>query len=152
MTLGILRTKDRAGADKDVVIDVDGDTGAVTPIHLLDAAQHQALIDALDGLARMAPTIVDISGEIEEGGEAQVLRAGDVASKFLFLQNPKSATESLWVQDGKTTGGGAQDAGIDDGHAVELAPGESYTWPAGIANAVSIIAATTGHKFIARKG
>jgi hypothetical protein len=144
-------TKDTPGVDKAFLVYLDTD-GRLTPVHRLDASQHQAVLDALAGLARTAPLIVNCSGVIAAGGVAEDFRTADGDSQFLFLANPRSATESLWFCDAVDGNGQPIDADADDGVSVELAPGESYTWPRGVSNAVSIFAATTGHRFIGRKG
>ncbi len=97
------------------------------------------------------PHLVDCSGAITAGGGAQPFRPADPLSTYLRLANPPTATESLWFCDAVDGTGTAIPAGIDDGFSHELRAGELFTWPTGVATAVSIIAATTGHKFIGRK-
>lgn len=150
MTDTVILVYDRAGATKSMKVSDDG-SGVLTPYHAMDTTQHQQLLDALGDLVSTAHTRTDISGAIGTGGTSQPLLAADPNNMFLFLMNPKDATESLWVQDAKTGAGADQSAAVNDGKSFELAPGESYTWPNGIGNRVSIVAATTGHVFLARK-
>lgn len=130
---------------------LDTATGKPFP-HKGDAASGAALVQILGGnLGGVALTLVDISGTITIGGTAQDLRSAVTASNFLRLANPPSATESLWFCDAVDNAGAEVLAEMGDLHSHELRPGEMFTWPSGILNAVSIIAATSGHKFIARK-
>lgn len=90
---------------------------------------------------------VDRSGTITLGGTAQVFVAANTARKYLRLQNPKSATESLWVNDVGGT------AAVSDGICYELEPGASMPWgDAPPIGAVSIISATTAHAFSGAEG
>lgn len=93
---------------------------------------------------------VDRSGTITLGGTAQAFVVANTARKYLRLQNPKSATESLWVND---VTGTALSAAPDDGISYELEPGASMPWgdapPIGI---VSVYGATSTHKFAGAEG
>ena len=92
----------------------------------------------------MANTFVpqDASGTITTGGTAQTALAAKNVYSYLFVQNPRAETETLRVDFGRT-------AVVDD--AWELGPGDAveFTSATGIPSGiVSVVAATTGHKFI----
>lgn len=90
---------------------------------------------------------VDRSGTITAGTTAQVFVAANTARKHLRLRNPKSATESLWVNDVGGT------AAPDDGISWELEPGAAMPWgDAPPIGAVSIYSATTAHAFSGAEG
>lgn len=77
---------------------------------------------------------------IATGGTAQTAVAANSSRKYAVCQNPVSATEDLFIAiTGAATTTGASDY-------ADLAPGGSATIP-GTA-AVSVNAATTGHRFI----
>lgn len=90
-------------------------------------------------------TPTDKGGTIAAGGTQQTLAALNANRKALVIQNPATATENLYVAiSGSATVNGA-------GNYAELVPGGScvvdidnmvYT------GAVSVNAATTGHRFI----
>lgn len=75
--------------------------------------------------------------------------AADGRRNFLRVENPPSATESLFVRYG-----GTASTNTSTPNSTELAPGASDEFPAGGAvgyvpgGLVSVIAATTGHKFV----
>ncbi len=85
------------------------------------------------------------SGTITTGGAAQNLMPANASRKYLLLQNPSTATESLWFTE----------LGVDAVQAppsMELQPGQSYESALDVpVTAISIIAATTGHAFTARE-
>ena len=91
----------------------------------------------------------DASGSITTGGTAQTALAANPTRRFLRIENPPSATESLFVRYGGTA---SVNSSTPD--STELAPGASDEYwsvggsgyvPGGL---VSVIAATTGHKFV----
>jgi hypothetical protein len=87
---------------------------------------------------------IDASGTIAVGGTAQVLLAANPARKYLFIQNPILATETLRF---------CPDVTSTTTNSFELAPGASFSFfedgflPTG---AISILAATGAHAFIAK--
>ena len=95
--------------------------------------------------------MIDYSGSITTGGTAQTAVAANPNRRWLRVENPPSATESLFVRyDGTAT------TNSSTPNSTELAPGASDEFsftgvgyiPGG---AVSVIAATTGHKFIIKE-
>lgn len=86
----------------------------------------------------------DVSGTITTGGTAQVLLIAQPGRKYLFIQNPITATETLRF---------CPDVTATTLNSYELAPGGSAAFfddgflPTG---AISILAATTAHAFIAK--
>lgn len=85
-------------------------------------------------------TYVDRSGSIAAAPTAQVLMAANSTRKTLLIQNPTTATETLWIRFTGT-------AAIDGNTSWPLEPGD--TWfesGSGVSTqAVSVCAATTGH-------
>lgn len=94
----------------------------------------------------------DYSGTITTGGTAQTAVAANGKRNFLRVENPPSASESLFV---RYDGTASTNASTPD--STELVPGASDEFPSGGAvgyvpgGAVSVIAATTGHKFIIKE-
>jgi hypothetical protein len=85
--------------------------------------------------------LTDASGTITAGGTAQNALAVNSGRQYLLVHNPTTETEALLVN---VTGGTAAAT-----NAVHLAPGgtlEFDTFTPG--DTVSVLAATTGHKFI----
>lgn len=88
-------------------------------------------------------TPTDLGGTITAGGTQQTLAAANTSRKLLVVQNPSNAPsgESLFIAvAGNATVNGA-------GNYAELVPGGSCTVYG--TSAVSIIGATTAHRFIA---
>lgn len=99
-----------------------------------------------------APTAVTATsrgGTITAGGTDQVLAAANGARLALVIQNPCSATESLFVNLGAaaTVGGSANAADLPACGSVTLAIASGLI----DREAVHVIAATTGHVFIAKE-
>ena len=96
------------------------------------------------GGAASGGSIADASGAITTGGTAQTALAAQYQRRYLFILNPSTATETLWINlvgtatvNGEATG------------SVPMAPGQSFVWEDSLvpANAISVLGATTGHKF-----
>ncbi len=87
----------------------------------------------------------DGSAAIALGGTAQSLFAGTVPANGYSVSNPDAA-EELWISD--TTVAVANNTG-----SILVPPGYEYTSPAGRKpiGAVSVVAATTGHKITASR-
>ena len=100
----------------------------------------------------LAPRAVDISGTITTGGAVQTFRAADSASRKLRLTNPATATEPLYYSDAEDSEGNHIPANPADPGCEFLDPGQTMTWPDGVAGEVTIYAATAAHAFIGRKG
>ena len=85
-------------------------------------------------------------GTIAAGGTAQNLFGGVVPANAFWVGNPDTS-EDLWISDSVTAAPGA--AG-----SVKIPPGQVYETPIGYkppGTPISIIGATTGHKFTARR-
>ena len=90
--------------------------------------------------------IYDVSGTIAVGGTAQVLVAANPARKYLCVQNPVTAIETLRV---------CPDAIATTTNSYELVAGGSLEMTdAGFVStgAISILAATSAHAFVAKWG
>lgn len=89
--------------------------------------------------ARVVSNPTDGSGTITVGGTAQQIFAADAARKRFIISNPSTATEVLSFTYGAST------------HFIDLAPGQ--TWDEAdnsiSGDAISVVAATTGHAFTA---
>lgn len=91
-------------------------------------------------------TLTDGSGTLTTAATSQQVFAANATRAYLMIQNPITATETLFVNIGtaaSTTGG-----------SIELAPGGSLTFhnnfiPTGI---VYVTAATAGHRWLAKSG
>ena len=85
------------------------------------------------------------SGSITSGGTSQAAVAADPSRRRLFVENPPSATESLFVAFGEaaTVNGGTP-------NSYELGPGGVLEFIGDMCpnTSINVIAATTGHKFI----
>lgn len=101
-------------------------------------ANFTALLAALGG---GAGTYTDRSLSVTLGGTAQNIVASNTARRSLLVQNPSSEIESIFVNP---TG-----AATSAGDSIELAPGGSITLAT--TQAISVLAATTSHKVIAKE-
>ena len=90
------------------------------------------------------------NGALSAGGKSQQLAPANASRKFIIVQNPGtpagqnlSATESLFIRFGLA-------AGVNDGTSFEILPGSSMEFETVVSTeAVSVNAATTGHRWIA---
>lgn len=104
-------------------------------------ASDQSAITALPGQIG-----ADGSTSITTGGTAQNLFGGTTPTNGFEVCNP-DPSEDLWISDSSTAAANGQGS-------YRVAPaGGTYTTPAGYKpiGAVSVIAATTGHKITARR-
>lgn len=94
----------------------------------------------------------NFSGAIAVANTSQLLAAANGQRKRIFIQNPTSATgqgiaaaEPLFVNFGAA-------AGVDDGNSFELQPGAALDTGLGPLSSeqINVVAATAGHRFIAR--
>jgi hypothetical protein len=101
----------------------------------------------------LGATYTNRSGAITTGATSQVLAAANGARKRLFIQNPATiagqniaSLESLYINYTSA-------AGIADGNSIELQPGQTFDTGTGpiTTEIINVIAATTGHRFIARE-
>lgn len=110
---------------------------------------NQPAVDTDFGLVVRLPrrgALTNRSGTITAGNTSQQLMAANTARRYLFVFNPPTATESLWIDFGT--------AAVKDQPSIELVAGASYVMEDMFVSdqAVNIIAATTGHKFVAKEG
>ncbi len=91
-------------------------------------------------------TLTNRSGTITAGGTSQQIAPANASRKYLFIQNPITATETLFVNFGSPAASGT---------SYEIAAGGSLSLGVGSfvpTDAVNIVAATTGHVFVAKEG
>lgn len=87
-------------------------------------------------------TITNRSSTITAGGTAQTLAAANMNRRYLFIQNISS--EDLWFNIGTTA--------VADQPSIKLTPGSSFEFAEFVpVEAISIIGATTGSKFVAKE-
>lgn len=101
---------------------------------------------ALDAIVPKG-SLTDRSGTITVGGTAQNAMAENASRKYMLIQNPSDATESLFVNFGADASAASA--------SIELEPGGAYSMPdSGFLSTqrVSVVAATTSHRFIAKEG
>lgn len=110
-----------------------------------EAPVARVVLSSGDGEIAASGALTDKSGTITTGGTAQTAVAANTARKYLFIQNPSTASGSLWFSTVATA--------VAASPSIELVPGASYEsglfCPTG---AVSIIGATTGMAFTGREG
>lgn len=87
------------------------------------------------------------SGTITTGGVSQVAANGDMSRNWLYVQNPISATEPLFVDFGPNHQASPT-------LSTQLAPGGSISFLSGVVpgGQVNVSAATAGHAFICETG
>jgi hypothetical protein len=114
-------------------------------VYIVGTVGEDGVIDP--GSIPVTPTsgaLTDRSGTLTTGGTAQNAAAALATRKYLFVQNPSTAPGTLWFSTVTTA--------VQDSPSIELVPGASFEsglfCPTG---AVSVIAATTGHKWTARE-
>ena len=103
---------------------------------------------AVTGTVAITPsngTLTNRSGTIATGGTAQQLAAANASRKYLLIENP-SQTEDLWFNFTTTA--------IVGQPSILLRPNGSYVAESSYVSteAISIIAATTAHPFVAKEG
>lgn len=82
------------------------------------------------------------SGTITTGGTAQTALVAQSGRAYLLIQNPSTASEVLWVSLVGT-------AAVDAAGSLSIEAGGALVFESefGCPDAVSVIAATTGHKY-----
>jgi hypothetical protein len=92
-----------------------------------------------------AGTLNDKSGTITTGDTAQTLAVVNADRRYLFIQNVDTS-EDLWINF--TT------AAVKDEPSIKIEAGGSFTMEGSFVSTelVSVIAATTGHKWTAKEG
>ncbi|MFA4994205.1 MAG: hypothetical protein WC521_02750 [Bdellovibrionales bacterium] len=121
---------------------------------ILTAANGTASVSTITGFALLlqssdannSNTATDASGTITTGGTAQTLFGGIVPSNGFAVYNP-DATNDLWISDTVTAlaNGTGSIRVVANGGGFETPP---FCKPCGV---VSIVGATTGQKFTARR-
>ena len=103
-------------------------------------------VDALIIAIPNAATASDGSGTVVSGGTAQTLFSGVVPTNGFTVHNP-DASEDLWISMTNTVTANGQ------GAIIVAQGGGSYTTPSGLkpAQAITLVATTSGHKFTAIK-
>lgn len=89
--------------------------------------------------------LTDFSGAITTGGTSQTCYAGASGLIYILIQNPKTATETLFVNFGAA-------ASTTDGKSIGLEAGERLVFENGFipGNSINVTGATTGHKFVCK--
>lgn len=112
---------------------------------------NQPAVDTDFGLVVRLPrrgTITNRSGTVTAGNTSQQLMAANTSRRYLFVYNPRSTAggNSLWIDFGT--------AAVKDQPSIEIEPGASFVQEDMFVSdqAVNIIGATTGHKFVAKEG
>lgn len=104
--------------------------GKPAPIHLDDAGN--LIVTAPDPVQ-----FTNLSGTMTAGGTAQIASTAKTRKK-LIVQNPKAATESIYIDF----------TGTATSASFEIQPGQTQVFQSPCdTRALSIIAATTGHAF-----
>lgn len=137
------------------------DNGTCSELALLKRANQRltSLIAALaspfqagGAVTPLTGTFTNRSGAMTAGGTSQTLAAVNASRRRLIIQNPCTAAgqgvtaESLYINFTSA-------AAVDGGTSVELAPCGSFDSNAGPVSteAITVNAATTGHKWIAKE-
>lgn len=94
--------------------------------------------------APISGALTDISGTLTAGGTAQSASTAKTR-KYLYIENPKTATERLWFSTVTTA--------VAASPSIPLDPGEWFCFEGSFVpnTAVSVIAATTGHAWTGRE-
>jgi hypothetical protein len=150
-------------ANVDLLLGAKGDTVCASNTGSCSLnAQMQRLMNRVDllfasggsignasfGATPVAVTPTDKGGTITTGGTAQNAMASNSSRKGGWIQNPCSATESLFVSTSTsaTTTGASDDAELPACASFSLVTSGGV-----IQSAVSVNAATTAHRFIAKE-
>jgi hypothetical protein len=99
------------------------------------------------GVVQQSGTLTDRSGTVATGGTSQALAASNASRKYLFIENPPSATENLFINF--TSNASTSAAG-----SLSLTPGGVFIMESEFVSteAVTVTAATTSHAYIAKEG
>lgn len=90
--------------------------------------------------------LTDRSGTVTTGGTAQNAMVANASRKYLLLRNPLEETETLWFDLTATA--------VAASPSIRLDPGDTFVMEGSFVStqALSIFAATTGHKWTAKEG
>lgn len=91
--------------------------------------------------------LYDFSGTITTGGTSQTACAVDQTCSYVLIQNPFAEVETLFVNFGAA-------ASLTAAGSINLAPGGNILFEGEFVpvNDIRVNAATTGHKFVIKKG
>jgi hypothetical protein len=118
--------------------------GTLVLVELVDNGDGTYSESAGAGGGVGAGTVTDRSGTITTGGTAKAAMAANASRKSVFVLNPDTETEDLGVSEVGTATLASP--------SIVLHPGDAWQ-PAFVPlTAISVIAATTGHVYIAREG
>lgn len=111
--------------------------------NVLGTAAHPVQIGGTTAPAQ--GTLTDRSGTVTTGGTAQTLAGANSSRKYLLIVND-SASETLWFNFTTTA--------VASQPSIPIQPNGSFVMEASYVSteAVSVIAATTGHAFSAKEG
>lgn len=111
-------------------------------------AQYAAAVDASAVAVKGGPVTVSSCSitTVTTGGTAVTAEASDSARRYLFVQNPIGASETLFVNIGATA--------TTTGNSYELAAGGVLEFGGTVipTELVSVIAATSAHRYICKTG
>lgn len=114
------------------------------------ASDRRATVDESNRLTVAAVAakgaLTNRSGTITAGGTAQAAVAANTSRNYLLIRNPIDATEALWINLTGTATAASPSLRLDAGDILTF---EGSFVPT---NAVSVIAATTGHAFTIWEG
>lgn len=102
---------------------------------------------ASGGTAAAQGTLTNRSGTITVGGTAQTAMAANTSRRYLLIRNPATETEPLYFNFTTT-------AVVTGQPSITLQPGEGFVMENSFISTelISVVAATTGHKFVAKEG
>lgn len=115
----------------------------------INASVRESIVAISGGSAIALPvrgTLTDKSSTMAAGATSQVLAAANANRSYLFVANPTTATESLWINF--TT------AAVVASPSIELKAGDTFTMEGRFVSteAVNVIATTIAHAFTAKEG
>lgn len=127
-------------AASDGVIALAGVEGTTVRKILVDSSGHLLVAITSGGGA-----LTNISGSIAAGATAQTISAATPARRYFFIQN-LDASEDLWINFGT--------AAVADQPSIKIEAGGSFSMEDSFVSTqlISVIAATTGHKYTAKEG
>lgn len=121
------------------------------PTGTATAANSDSIVCATDSgcvVTVTSASYADHSSAVTVGGTSQTALSSNGSRKHAIIQNPCSASETLFVNLTSA-------ASTSDGKSIELAPCASFETPAGTipltTEAITVTAATSSHKFIAKE-
>ena len=112
------------------------------------AVSSQFTVGAGAASVSRSGTTTDRSGAITTGGTSQQLMADNASRRYILIMNPSTESESLFINF-------TANASTSAGSSLEIIPGGRYERDASsyvTTEAVNVVAATTGHKFVAKEG